>query len=89
MNVRLSARYGTLEPMNDATPVLRIVRGDPDDAEVAALTAALLAVSGADEAPLPEPMSAWADRRAALRYPAGRRPLHSGRHAWRASALPG
>jgi hypothetical protein len=75
---------------DDAPPVLRIVRGTPDDAEIAALTAALVTVSvpGAAE-PQPEPMSVWADRCAALRHPAGRRPLRPGRHAWRASALPG
>lgn len=75
--------------MNDATrPVLRIVRGTPDDAEIAALTAALVTMSGPAAAPPPEPMSIWADRCAGLRHTAGNRPLRPGRHAWRASALP-
>ncbi|WP_406691457.1 acyl-CoA carboxylase epsilon subunit [Saccharopolyspora sp. ID03-671] len=71
-------------------PVLRIVRGDPDDVEVAALTAAL---AGAAAAQVPdegqEPMSLWADPASGLRHPAGRRPLRPGLHAWRASGLPG
>lgn len=75
--------------MNDATPpVLRIVRGSPDDAEIAALTTALIALSAAGSDTAPEPMSMWADRSARLRHPAGRRPLRPGRHSWRASALP-
>jgi hypothetical protein len=75
--------------MNDATPpVLRIVRGTPSDAEIAALTTALVVVSGSEAPAPPAPMSAWADRSAALRHPAGGRPLRPGRHAWRASALP-
>ncbi|GAA4615273.1 acyl-CoA carboxylase epsilon subunit [Saccharopolyspora hordei] len=73
-------------------PVLRIVRGDPDEVEIAALTAALTglaaAQSGAAE-PREEPMSLWGDPVAAVRHPAGRRPLRPGPHAWRASALPG
>ncbi|MEV0701758.1 acyl-CoA carboxylase subunit epsilon [Saccharopolyspora sp. NPDC050389] len=80
----------------DATPeerpVLRIVRGNPDDAEIAALTAALSGVAAANAAaaaPQQRPMSLWGDPAAALRHPAGRRPLRPGPHAWRASALPG
>jgi hypothetical protein len=76
--------------MSDDAPVLRIVRGTPDDVEIAALTAALVTVSAAASAePQPEPMSVWADRCAVMRHPGGRRPLRPGRHAWRASALPG
>lgn len=75
--------------MNDATPpVLRVVRGAPDQAEIAALTAALAVVPPATAPTPPAPMSMWADRSAALRHPAGGRPLHPGPHAWRASALP-
>ncbi|MCI2420219.1 acyl-CoA carboxylase subunit epsilon [Saccharopolyspora sp. K220] len=79
----------------DATPgqrpVLRIVRGNPDDVEIAALTAALsgLAAAQAAEPPQRQPMSLWGDRAARLRHPAGRRPLRPGPHAWRASGLPG
>jgi hypothetical protein len=75
--------------MSDA-PVLRIVHGHPDDAEIAAVTTALIAVRSATAAPPPPaPMSLWADRAAALRHPQGRRPLRPGQHAWRASTLPG
>lgn len=75
--------------MNDTTPpVLRIVRGAPSDAEIAALTAALVALTASEPPASPAPMSMWADRSAALRHPTGGRPLRPGRHAWRASALP-
>lgn len=72
-------------------PVLRVVRGEPDEVEIAALTAALAAAASAapQEPAQPRRMSMWADRAAALRHPAGRRPLRPGRHAWRASGLPG
>ncbi|KAA5838196.1 acyl-CoA carboxylase epsilon subunit [Saccharopolyspora hirsuta] len=74
-------------------PVLRIVRGDPDEAELAALTAALTGLAAAQAASAEpqqrEPMSLWGDPAAAVRHPAGRRPLRPGPHAWRASALPG
>ncbi|MDA3627182.1 acyl-CoA carboxylase epsilon subunit [Saccharopolyspora oryzae] len=73
-------------------PVLRIVRGDPDEVELAALTAALTGLAAAKAAPAEpesEPMSLWGDPAAAVRHPAGRRPLRPGPHAWRASALPG
>ncbi|GAA0503341.1 acetyl-CoA carboxylase biotin carboxyl carrier protein subunit [Saccharopolyspora subtropica] len=73
-------------------PVLRVVRGNPNDVEIAALTAALTglaAARAAASAPVRQPMSLWGDRSAALRHPVGRRPLRPGPHAWRASALPG
>jgi hypothetical protein len=69
--------------MSDETPrpVLRIVRGEPSDAELAALLAVLAAGSGAPAAAAPEAPSAWRDRAALLR-----KPLHPGPGAWRASA---
>ncbi|MFC7340024.1 acyl-CoA carboxylase epsilon subunit [Saccharopolyspora griseoalba] len=71
-------------------PVLRIVRGNPDDVEIAALTTALAGLAAAQPAAEPaRPMSLWADRSAALRHPAGRRPLRPGPNAWRASGMPG
>ncbi|MBB5157724.1 acyl-CoA carboxylase epsilon subunit [Saccharopolyspora phatthalungensis] len=76
----------------DQRPVLRIVRGDPDPVEIAALTAALTGLAAAKAAaatPEQKPMSLWGDPAAAVRHPAGRRPLRPGPHAWRASALPG
>jgi Acyl-CoA carboxylase epsilon subunit len=64
-------------------PHLRIVKGEPDDAEVAALTTALvaLAAAGADKAE-PTARSRWSDRGALLRVP-----LRHGPGAWRASAF--
>ncbi|MBE9376579.1 acyl-CoA carboxylase subunit epsilon [Saccharopolyspora sp. HNM0983] len=79
-------------PQPDERPVLRVVRGEPDEAEIAALTTALTAAAAsaaAQEPAAPPRMSVWADREAGLRHPAGRRPLRPGRHAWRASGLPG
>ncbi|WP_258175300.1 acyl-CoA carboxylase subunit epsilon [Actinopolyspora mortivallis] len=75
-----------------ARPWLRIERGNPDEAELAALTVTLAGLAAAgQQRPTREParMSVWADRASALRYPGGRRPLRPGPHAWRASALPG
>jgi hypothetical protein len=69
-------------------PFLRIVRGNPDDEELAALTAVLTAAASAPEpdpgGPAgPQHRSHWADRARLLRAP-----LHPGQGAWRASALP-
>lgn len=68
-----------------ARPVLRVVRGNPDDTELAALTTVLAAAaSGGTASQEPRPRrSLWADRAAMLRMPP--RP---GPGAWRASALP-
>ncbi|HWD06534.1 MAG TPA: acyl-CoA carboxylase subunit epsilon [Amycolatopsis sp.] len=67
-------------------PLLRIVRGNPDDAELAALTAVLAATAAASAASAPAPArrtSWWSDRATALRAP-----MHPGDGAWRASVLP-
>lgn len=68
-------------------PLLRVVRGNPDDAELAAVTTVLAAAASggpADEQGSPERQrSRWADPAARLRPPP--RP---GPGAWRASALP-
>jgi hypothetical protein len=69
--------------MTEAKPLLRIVRGEPDDAELAALTAVVLGVRST-AAPEPAQRSRWADRAALVR-----RPLPVGPGAWRASGLPG
>ena len=68
-----------------AAPHLRVVRGNPDDVELAAVTAVvvgLVAAGGpvADEAPR---RSAWSDKSRQVR-----RPLPHGPGAWRASTLP-
>jgi hypothetical protein len=66
-------------------PLLRVVRGTPDDAELAALTTVVLGVVTAGAATTPElaSRSRWADRAALVR-----RPLPTGPGAWRASGLP-
>ena len=62
-------------------PLLRVVRGEPSPAELAALVAVLAARSGGGEAAAePAPVGGWADRASALR-----RPLHPGPGAWAAS----
>ena len=65
--------------------LFRVVRGEPDDAELAALTVVLAAAaSGGPASTGPaRRTSFWADRQAALRQP-----LHPGPGAWRASTLP-
>jgi hypothetical protein len=67
-----------------AQPLLRVVRGTPDEVELAALTAvvAVAATATADEE-TPKP-SAWSARTALVR-----RQLDHGPGAWRASGLPG
>ena len=67
-----------------ARPLLRVVRGEPDDAELAALIAVVSARSGA-AAPAREPEpDAWTDRSRLVR-----RELPHGPGAWRASAWRG
>jgi len=64
-------------------PLVRVVRGAPDDVEVAALAVVLAALAAS---PPPDPMrppSRWVDRPAHLR-----RPLRVGPDAWRTSAWP-
>jgi hypothetical protein len=64
-------------------PLLRVVRGTPDDAELVALTAVVLTLSaGGPDAPPPMP-APWRDRGTLVHAP-----LRAGRGAWRASALP-
>lgn len=57
--------------------LFRVVRGEPTDAEVAALTV-VLATVGSSPGPAPGPRSAWNDPTTRLRGP-----LHAGPHAWR------
>ena len=62
--------------------LFRVVRGEPTDAELAALTVVLAAASGAAEVPA-GPRSAWNDPAARLR-----RPLRPGPDAWRTTHWP-
>ncbi|MFC4459785.1 acyl-CoA carboxylase subunit epsilon, partial [Pseudonocardia nematodicida] len=65
--------------------LFRVVRGNPDDAELAALTAVVAAAAsaGGADAPPPAPPSPWSHPAAQLRAP-----LVPGPGAWRASGLP-
>ncbi|MEU5695364.1 acyl-CoA carboxylase subunit epsilon [Actinosynnema sp. NPDC020468] len=65
-------------------PYLRVVRGNPTDVELAALTAVVAAVgsTGAVE-PATTARSTWSDRSRAVRGV-----LRPGPGAWRASTLP-
>lgn len=46
-----------------------VVRGTPDDVELAALVAGLVAAAGRDEAPPPPAVSPWSDRSRRLQGP--------------------
>jgi hypothetical protein len=63
-------------------PVLRVVRGEPTDEELAALVAVLSTLGSEPETP-EATRSAWSDRRVLVREP-----LAHGPGAWRASGLP-
>ncbi|HEY3260605.1 MAG TPA: acyl-CoA carboxylase subunit epsilon [Pseudonocardiaceae bacterium] len=66
-------------------PLLRVVRGTPSEAELAALTSVVLAAAaraGSDELPTMPRRSAWADRSALMREA-----LHPRPGAWRASGM--
>ncbi|OLT39763.1 acetyl-CoA carboxylase biotin carboxyl carrier protein subunit [Saccharomonospora sp. CUA-673] len=80
----MSADENTTEP--DTTPqppLLRVVRGEPDDVELAALTAVVAGLAAGDSGEEPAPRrSRWADRAALVR-----RPLTPGPGAWRAQAF--
>jgi Acyl-CoA carboxylase epsilon subunit len=67
---------------NVAQPLLRVVKGTPDDHELAALTAIIagLAAAGPAEEPKPARRSEWANPARRVR-----RPLQPGPGAWRAS----
>lgn len=73
----MSDEQSTPEP---ARPMLRVVRGEPDDLELAALIAVVAASSGSAPDVEAEP-DAWTDRSRLVR-----RPLPHGPGAWRASA---
>jgi hypothetical protein len=62
-------------------PLLRVVRGEPTPAELAALIAVVAAKAGGEEPAAPQHVSAWTERSRLVR-----RPLGHGPGAWRASA---
>ena len=65
-------------------PLLRVVRGVPDDVEVAALTAVVSALAAAASAAAEDQRPPWSNPRALVRPP-----MSHGRGAWRASGMPG
>ncbi|MBB5805959.1 hypothetical protein F4560_005727 [Saccharothrix ecbatanensis] len=66
-------------------PHLRVVRGNPDDVELAAVTAVVAGLAASEGPAEDKPRrSAWADKSRLLR-----RPLAHGPGAWRSSSLPG
>lgn len=73
----------------EATPeerraLFRVVRGTPDDHELAALSAVVAAAASAGGPPAPpRTPDLWSHPAARLRAP-----LHAGPGAWRASGLP-
>jgi hypothetical protein len=64
-------------------PLLSVVRGEPDDVELAALTVVVSALAAARASAAKNPPH-WSVPRAMLR-----RPIGHGPGAWRASGLPG
>lgn len=64
-------------------PMLRVVRGNPTDDELAALVVVLTARAASGRVPSDPPRSAWASY-----WTRPRAPLTPGAGAWRASALP-
>jgi hypothetical protein len=69
------------EESTSSAPVLRVVRGEPDAAELAALVTVLAAASGSGEqAPAPA-RSSWADPARSVRAPLPR-------SGWRGSLAP-
>jgi hypothetical protein len=64
-----------------ARPLLRVVRGEPDDSELAALIAVVAAASGGAAPEAEAEPNAWNDRTRLVRSP-----LPHGPGAWRASA---
>jgi hypothetical protein len=79
--VTKNGEQGTPEERRAA---FRVVRGEPSDEELAALTVVLAAAATSAPAPAAPPVrDRWSDP--AVRF---RTPLHPGPGAWRASAWP-
>lgn len=71
----------------EAAAGLKVVRGTPDEAELAALVAGVVAFAGADD-PDDEPgspTSAWMDRSRTMRGARSNGPLSRGAASWRHS----
>jgi len=75
------------DPFSAAAAGLKVVRGTPDEAELAALLAGVVAFAGAgqeDDEP-GSPTSAWMDRSRTMRGTRRGGPLSRGPAAWRHS----
>ena len=72
-----------MTPAEPQRPMLRVVKGDPSDEELAALVVVVSAVGAAQVTPEPKPVPQWSAPGRAHRTP-----LRSGPGAWRASSLP-
>lgn len=70
--------------MSADPPVLRVMSGEPDAAELAALVAVLTARAAAGATSAAGPPSAWTDRARSMRTGS-----EHGAGAWRASSWPG
>ena len=86
MTGRSGVPADTVSDGREATPeerraLFRVVRGEPDDAELAALTVVLATTTSA---PAPTARDRWSDP--SVRF---RTPLHPGPGGWKASAWPG
>ena len=80
----MSDTDGTRNTPEERRALFRVVRGDPTDAELAALTVVLAAAAATtQEAPEEPARSSWNDPEARLR-----RQLSPGPCAWRASTWP-
>jgi len=84
-----AAGFASTEERGDGVseePLLRVVRGEPAEDELAALVAVVSAVAAAARAAsaAEEQRASWSNPRALVRPP-----MSHGRGAWRASGLPG
>lgn len=68
---------------DDNEPVLRVVRGNPTDDELAALVTVLAAAARGDDTAPPPRASTWS-----AYWSSHRAPVTPGVGAWQASALP-
>ena len=66
-----------------SAPLLRVVRGEPTDEELAALTVVVAALSQRRPRRRPTPVGAWASRTGAVRTP-----LVAGPGGWLAAGRP-
>jgi hypothetical protein len=66
--------------VSEDRPLLRVVKGEPTDAELAALTVVVAALSSRRSRRRPIPVGAWSSA-----ADAHRRPLRPGPGGWRAS----